>query len=92
MVNRREVMALMGAAASYIAKLLERYRWIAYIGLAIVVYVALSMIWHGYEECARILVDAGADLRLTGHDGKTPHALATEVFGAAHPLTQRVQP
>jgi ankyrin repeat protein len=44
-------------------------------------------IWHGHEECARILVDAGADLRLTGHDGKTPHALATEVFGAAHPLT-----
>jgi ankyrin repeat protein len=45
-------------------------------------------IWHGYEECARILVDAGADQRLVGHDGKTPHALATEVFGADHPLTQ----
>jgi ankyrin repeat protein len=44
-------------------------------------------IWHGYEQCARILVDAGADIRLTGHDGKTPHALATEVFGAGHPLT-----
>ncbi|HVV27702.1 MAG TPA: TerC family protein [Rhizomicrobium sp.] len=40
-------VALMGAAASYIAKLLERYRWISYIGLAIVLYVALSMIWHG---------------------------------------------
>jgi ankyrin repeat protein len=49
-------------------------------------------IWHGYEECARILLDAGADLRLTGHDGKTPHALATEVFGAGHPLTQNVRP
>lgn len=48
-------------------------------------------IWHGYEECAGILVDAGADLRLTGHDGKTPYALATEVFGATHPLTQRVR-
>ncbi|MEY4708668.1 MAG: putative transrane protein, partial [Pseudomonadota bacterium] len=48
-------VALMGAAAGYIAKLLERYRWIAYIGLAIVVYVALSMIWHGYEEVARAL-------------------------------------
>ena len=45
-------VGLMGAAASYIAKLLERYRWIAYVGLAIVVYVALSMIWHGWEEVA----------------------------------------
>lgn len=49
-------VALMGAAASYIAKLLERYRWIAYIGLAIVVYVALSMIWHGYEEVAKAML------------------------------------
>jgi len=48
-------VALMGAAASYIAKLLERYRWIAYIGLAIVVYVALTMIWHGWEEVAKVM-------------------------------------
>ena len=48
-------VGLMGAAASYIAKLLERYRWIAYIGLAIVVYVALSMIWHGYDEVAKAM-------------------------------------
>ncbi|HKX64185.1 MAG TPA: TerC family protein [Rhizomicrobium sp.] len=48
-------VGLMGAAASYIAKLLERYRWIAYIGLAIVVYVALSMIWHGWEEVAKAM-------------------------------------
>jgi YjbE family integral membrane protein len=45
-------IALMGAAAGYIAKILERYHWIAYIGLAIVVYVALSMIWNGYGEVA----------------------------------------
>ena len=49
-------VALMGAAASYIAKLLERYRWIAYIGLAIVVYVALSMIWHGYQEVSKAML------------------------------------
>ncbi len=49
-------VALMGAAAGYIAKLLERYRWVAYIGLAIVVYVALSMIWHGYFEVAKALL------------------------------------
>jgi len=43
-------IALMGAAATYIAKLLETYRWIAYIGLAIVVYVALKMIYEGGIE------------------------------------------
>lgn len=48
-------VGLMGAAATYIAKLLERYRWIAYIGLAIVVYVALSMIYHGWAEVAKIM-------------------------------------
>ncbi len=48
-------VGLMGAAANLIAKLLERFRWIAYIGLAIVVYVALNMIWHGWEEVAKII-------------------------------------
>ncbi|MFO1248514.1 MAG: TerC family protein [Alphaproteobacteria bacterium] len=48
-------VGLMGAAATYIAKLLERYRWIAYIGLAIVVYVALNMIWHGWSEVAKVI-------------------------------------
>ena len=43
-------VALMGAAANLIARLLERYRWISYIGLAIVLYVAVSMIWHGGHE------------------------------------------
>jgi len=48
-------VALMGAAANYIAKLLERWRWIAYIGLAIVVYVAVAMIYHGWEEVAKVM-------------------------------------
>jgi YjbE family integral membrane protein len=43
-------VALMGAAANIIARLLERYRWISYIGLAIVLYVALNMIWHGGHQ------------------------------------------
>jgi YjbE family integral membrane protein len=48
-------VGLMGAAANMIAKLLERFRWIAYIGLAIVVYVALNMIWHGWEEVQKVI-------------------------------------
>jgi YjbE family integral membrane protein len=43
-------IALMGAAASLIANLLQRHRWIAYVGLLIILYVALSMIWEGSLE------------------------------------------
>ena len=43
-------IALMGLAASFIARLLSRHRWIAYVGLAIIVYVALKMIWEGWHE------------------------------------------
>ncbi|MER9681003.1 TerC family protein [Mesorhizobium sp. M0184] len=43
-------IALMGLAASFIAKLLQRHRWIAYIGLLIIFYVALDMIYRGAVE------------------------------------------
>jgi YjbE family integral membrane protein len=45
-------VALMGLAAGLIARLLERHRWIAWIGLVIVLYVAVAMIWHGGHEVA----------------------------------------
>ncbi|MFA5122244.1 YjbE family putative metal transport protein [Zavarzinia sp.] len=40
-------IALMGAAATLVASLLKRYHWIAYVGLAVVAYVALDMIYRG---------------------------------------------
>ncbi|MCF4165350.1 YjbE family putative metal transport protein [Zavarzinia compransoris] len=40
-------IALMGAAATLVAQLLKRYHWIAYVGLAVVTYVALDMIYRG---------------------------------------------
>ena len=43
-------VALMGVAANMIARMLERWRWISYVGLLIVVYVALSMIWRGSHD------------------------------------------
>ena len=43
-------IALMGVAATFIAKLLNKHRWIAYVGLVIVLYVALHMIWDGYRS------------------------------------------
>jgi YjbE family integral membrane protein len=43
-------VALMGVAATYIAKLLARHHWLNYVGLAIITLVALTMIWEGAEE------------------------------------------
>jgi YjbE family integral membrane protein len=43
-------IALMGIAASFIANLLQKYRWIAYVGLAVILYVALEMIFRGSME------------------------------------------
>jgi predicted tellurium resistance membrane protein TerC len=40
-------VALMGLAASFVAKLLNRFPWISYAGIFIVLFVALRMIWYG---------------------------------------------
>lgn len=39
---------LMGVAANIIAKYIERFKWIAWIGLLVILYVAVKMIWDGY--------------------------------------------
>lgn len=51
-------VALMGVAANIIAKYIERYRWIGWIGLAVILYVALKMIWEGFHEVAPIAMAA----------------------------------
>jgi YjbE family integral membrane protein len=43
-------IALMGLAATLIARLLQRHHWIAYVGLVIILYVALNMMFHGVCE------------------------------------------
>jgi YjbE family integral membrane protein len=43
-------VALMGVAASYIARLLHRHRWIAYAGLLMILYVAAEMIYRGMDQ------------------------------------------
>jgi YjbE family integral membrane protein len=56
-------VALMGIAANAIAKYIERYRWIAYVGLLVILWVALKMIWDGWHDVAPVLgwpVFAGA--------------------------------
>ncbi|WP_028967411.1 TerC family protein [Sphingomonas phyllosphaerae] len=41
-------VALMGLAANLIARIIDRYRWIAYIGLAVILFVAVRMIHEGW--------------------------------------------
>jgi YjbE family integral membrane protein len=43
-------IAMMGIAASFIARLLQKHRWIAYVGLVVILYVAGEMIYRGALE------------------------------------------
>jgi predicted tellurium resistance membrane protein TerC len=49
----------MGLAANVIAKYIERYRWIAYVGLVVIMWVAGKMIWEGWHDVAPIFGMAG---------------------------------
>ena len=49
-------VALMGVAANLIARYIERYRWIAYVGLAVILYVAVKMIWEGWHQLLPVLL------------------------------------
>lgn len=40
-------VVLMGVASTYIVKLTDRYKWVAYLGLAIILYTSLHMMWDG---------------------------------------------
>jgi predicted tellurium resistance membrane protein TerC len=43
-------VGLMGLAANLIAKYIDRYRWIAWIGLAVILWVAGKMIYDGFVD------------------------------------------
>lgn len=43
-------IAMMGFAATFIAKLLQKHRWIAWVGLIVIVYVATDMTYRGFTE------------------------------------------
>jgi len=47
-------VVLMGIGATFIAQLLQRHQWIAYLGLAVIGYVSVSMMWRGGFELARV--------------------------------------
>lgn len=45
----------MGLAANYVARLIERHHWINYIGLAVILWVGLSMIYEGWVGGEHVL-------------------------------------
>jgi YjbE family integral membrane protein len=49
-------VALMGIAANVIAQYIERFRWIAWVGLAVIVYVAGKMIYEGWTEVSPYVI------------------------------------
>ena len=57
-------VVLMGVAATFIANLLTKHRWIALVGLFIILYVAGDMIWQGTNEVAGVVPGSYAFLML----------------------------
>ena len=58
-------VALMGLAANFVARIIDRYRWIAYVGLAVILWVACSMIYDGLtDQRLGVLPALGVDVRL----------------------------
>ena len=49
-------VTLMGLAANLVAKLVQRYHWVAWIGLVVILYVALKMVWEGSHQVAPLIV------------------------------------
>lgn len=49
-------VTIMGLAANLVAKLVQRYHWIAWIGLIVILYVALNMIWEGWHQVAPLVM------------------------------------
>jgi YjbE family integral membrane protein len=47
-------IAMMGAAASFIARLLQNHRWIAYAGLVVIIYVAVEMTFRGTLDVLKV--------------------------------------
>jgi predicted tellurium resistance membrane protein TerC len=47
-------IAMMGAAGSFIARLLQNHRWIAYAGLVVIIYVAVEMTFRGTLDVLKV--------------------------------------
>lgn len=70
-------IALMGVAATFIARILHRFSWIGYVGLLVVLYVALHMIWDGARD---VIVRTG---NIANFNARVPALLAISPEEAA---------
>lgn len=48
-------VAIMAVAANYVARLMQRHPWLSWVGVLLVLYVALNMIWQGSGELPAVL-------------------------------------
>ncbi len=48
-------VTLMGLAANLVAKLIQKYHWISWVGLVLILYVSLKMIWEGWHQVAPLV-------------------------------------
>ncbi len=77
-------IALMAIAATFIARLLQKHRWIGFVGLFVIVYVALEMIWRGWVEVSPFVVAAlPASMRMPLGFGTWPILLGAVAVGIA---------
>lgn len=53
-------VTLMGVAAGFVARLIHRFHWIAWLGLLVILWVALKMIWEGAHQVAPVLAPMSA--------------------------------
>lgn len=79
-------VVLMGVAATLIAKLLNRHRWIAWVGLVVILYVAVEMIWEGTHQVADQVPGAYAYLLLPLGYLAMPHVFPAWIWAAATAL------
>jgi YjbE family integral membrane protein len=78
-------VAFMGIAATLIAGLLKKYRWIGYVGLAIILYVAVHMIYMG-SVMAKECMDSGKPLGTCLMQARNPSAdTASPMMPATEP-------
>ena len=71
-------IVLMGVAATWIAKLLHKHKWIGYVGLVIVLLVAVRMVWEGHRD---LIVDQG---RTAAYNAAVPDFMYISAEEAAH--------
>ncbi len=48
-------VTIMGLGANLVARLVQKYHWIAWIGLVVILYVALKMVWEGWHQVAPVV-------------------------------------